>query len=478
MNLFIKTLLLLSMSFAAAPGRESMDKPNVIVIYLDDSGYGDYAHNGNPVIETPNISRLAAEGANFTQFYVTSPACSASRYSLLTGRYPGRSGFRAWVLNPKAPSYLHPREVTLADGLKRRAYRTAMVGKWHLGNPNIANAMSADCLPLAHGFDSWIGTNVSHDYVDAKLLQSDPMGNDPVKGYRELARDLPSHREVCESLTGRYARAAVEFIRASKDEPFFLYLAQNMPHLALHASAAFQGKSRRGLLGDVMAEVDDSVGQILKALRDSGIEKNTLIIFSSDNGPWIKFENAAHDPRYGEARLHVGYAQPFRDGKGSTWEGGYRVPGIFYWPGVIAPQRRIEPASTLDVLPTVFALAGADLPGDRTLDGRDVRPLLMPQRFPGRVKDFVFLESYSDNLPSAIRRGPWKLMIRQGSQTGQSYGFSATEKKPLLFNVEQDLGERIDRASEKPELVAELLAALRRAREQILQEGSFVGKGR
>lgn len=478
MNIFLKPLLLLFALLTAASGREPMDKPNVIVIYLDDSGYGDYSHNGNPVIETPNISRLAAEGANFTQFYVTTSACSASRYSLLTGRYPGRSGFGVWVLAPKAPAYLHPREITLANGLKKRGYRTAMVGKWHLGSPNAANGMSTDCLPLAHGFDSWIGTNVSHDYPDAKLLQSDPAGSDPIQGYRELARDLPSHRDVCESLTGRYARAAVEFIRASKDAPFFLYLAHNMPHLAIHASAAFQGKSRRGLLGDVMAEVDDSVGQILKALRDSGIEKNTLIIFSSDNGPWIKFENAANNPRYGEARLHVGYAQPFRDGKASTWEGGYRVPGIFYWPGMIAPLRQLEPASTLDVLPTVFALAGADLPKDRTLDGRDVRPLLMPQRFPGRVKEFVFLENHSDNMPSAIRRGPWKLMIRQASQTGQTYGFSASEQAPLLFNVEQDIGERIDRAAEKPELVAELLTKLRQARDQILQEGSFAQPGR
>lgn len=456
---------------SAAFGRDPLDKPNVIVIYLDDSGYGDFSHNGNPTIETPHISRLAAGGANFSQFYVTSSACSASRYSLLTGRYPGRSGLGSWVIGPESPRYLQPREVTLADGLKKAGYHTAMAGKWHLGNPNEKNSMSPACLPLAHGFDSWIGTNVSHDYADAKLLQSDPAGNHPIKGYRELARDLPLHPDVCESLTGRYATAAVDFIKASKDAPFFLYLAHNMPHLGIHASSGFQGKSRRGLLGDVMAEVDDSVGRILAALKEAGIDRNTLIVFSSDNGPWIKFEDAADDPNYGEARLHVGYAQPFRDGKGSTWEGGYRVPGIFYWPGVIEPNRQLEPASTLDVLPTVFALAHAETPQDRSLDGRDIRPLLAPQRFPGKVADFVLLENYSNNKPSAIRKGPWKLMIRQGSQTDHTYGFHASETAPLLFNVEQDFSERIDRAAEQPEIAAELLAGLRRMREQIENEG-------
>ena len=444
---------------ATAPvmAREAMDRPNVVVIYLDDSGYGDYAHTGNPVIETPNISRLAASGASLTQFYVTSPACSASRYSLLTGRYPGHSGFGSWVINPDSKPHLRTAETTLAEGLKAKGYATGMFGKWHLGSPSPRNGMTPDALPLAHGFDTWTGTNVSHDYGDALLLKSDPAGKEPVPGYSVLARNLPSDIEASTTLTNRYTEAAVAFIAANKKRPFFAHIAHNQPHLGLFASEAFRGKSRRGLLGDVMAEIDDSVGRIVKALEENGVANNTLVIFSSDNGPWIRFENEAKT-KYGEARLHVGYAQPFRDGKGSNWEGGHRVPGIFCWPGVIEPRRQLEPASTLDVLPTVLALSGAEVP--QGLDGRDIRPLLSPGRFKGAVKPFELAYSGADNLPNAFREGPWKLHVKLISQTGSNHGFAASREKPLLFNVEEDLGERIDRAAEQPETVARLLGKL------------------
>ena len=194
-------------------------------------------------------------------------------------------------------------------------------------------------------------------------------------------------------------------------------------------------------------------------------------MFSSDNGPWILFQNAAKT-KYGEARLHVGYAQPFRDGKGSNWEGGHRVPGIFYWPGVIEPLRQLEPASTLDVLPTVFALCGTPAPAD--IDGRDIRPLLSPGRFPGKVPPFELAYSGPDNLPNAFREGPWKLHVRLTSQTGDSYGFTASREKPLLFNVEHDPGERIDRAAEQPEAVARLLGKLD-AVTASLKEGAAAG---
>ncbi len=442
---------------APLAAREPLDRPNVVVIYLDDSGYGDYAHNGNPVIETPAISKLAAAGANFTQFHVTSPACSASRYSLLTGRYPGRSGFGSWVVNPDSKPHLRTSETTLAEGLKAKGYATGIFGKWHLGSPNPRNGMAPDSLPLAHGFDTWTGTNVSHDYDDALLLKSDPAGKQPVPGYSIVARNLPSDLAASTSLTHRYTEAAVGFIAAHRERPFFAYVAHNQPHLGLFASEAFRGKSRRGLLGDVMAEIDDSVGRIMKALEDNGVANNTLVVFSSDNGPWVRFENQAKT-KYGEARMHVGYAQPFRDGKGSNWEGGHRVAGIFHWPGVIEPLRQLEPASTLDVLPTVFALCGAELPSG--IDGRDIRPLLSPGRFTGKVAPFELGYSGADNLPNAFREGPWKLHVRLISQTGDSYGFTASREKPLLFNVEQDLGERIDRAAEQPEAVARLLGKL------------------
>lgn len=451
----LRTLVQSAMLLSFAHAREPMDRPNVILIFLDDSGYGDFSFNGNPVIETPNIDKLANQGACFTQFHVASAACSASRYSLLTGRYPGHSGFGGWVIGPPSKPHLRPTETTIAEGLKARGYATAMVGKWHLGTPNKNNAMAREAFPLAHGFDSWIGTNVSHDYDDAMLIESDPAGNDPIPGYKVLTRNLASNKETCDSLTSRYTERAVGFIRSQKEKPFFLYLAHNLPHLALHASEGFRGTSRRGLLGDVMAEIDDSVGQVMNAVRQSGIENNTLVIFSSDNGPWIRYQDVPKDPKYGEARLHIGYAQPFRDGKGSNWEGGHRVPGIFHWPGVIAPKRQLAPASTLDVLPTVFALCDAQAP--KKPDGRDIRNLLAPDRFKSPAAPFEFAYSDGSNKPAAFREGPWKLHIRLTSQLNTNHGFTASREKPLLFNVEEDLGERIDRAAEHPEITARLL---------------------
>lgn len=460
--------LLLAPSLQARP---VMDKPNVIVFFVDDSGYGDYQHNGNPVIATPNITKLASEGANFTQFYVSTAACSASRYSLLTGRYPGRSGLGSWVIGPHTKRHIHPKEITIAEALKERGYATGMFGKWHLGSPNEKNGMSTDTLPLAHGFDQWIGTNVSHDYGNAMLLQGDSKGNSPISGYTTLAKNLPSDIKASESLTGRYTDSAISFIKKNKDEPFFAYVAYNQPHLGLFASDKFKGISKRGLLGDVMAELDHSIGRILETLEKEGVSKNTLVIFSSDNGPWVLFRNAKKT-KYGEARTHVGYAWPFRDGKGSTWEGGHRIPGIFYWPGVIKPQTMVrEPASTLDVFPTLMKLTGSKLPQDRSMDGRDISPYLLNSD--KKVTPFEFLYSFSDNQPSAIRVGPWKLHTRIDSQLGNKYGFKASEQTPLLFQVEHDLGERIDRAAEQPEVIEKMRARLQEKKQQLLKEASY-----
>ncbi|NWK56885.1 sulfatase [Verrucomicrobiaceae bacterium N1E253] len=465
--------LLIACCVLSVDAREALDRPNVIIFFVDDSGYGDYEHNGNPVIATPNITKLAQEGVNFTQFYVSTAACSASRYALLTGRYPGRSGLGSWVIGPGSKRHIHTKEVTIAEALKDRGYATGMFGKWHLGSPNKANGMSQDTLPLAHGFDQWVGTNVSHDYGNAMLLQSDPQGDAPVKGYRTLAKNLPSDIKASESLTGRYTDAAVSFIKQNKDKPFFAYIAHNQPHLGLFASDKFKGVSKRGLLGDVMAELDDSVGRVLKALEDEGIRKNTLVIYSSDNGPWVMFRNAKKT-KYGEARMHVGYAWPFRDGKGSTWEGGHRIPGIFSWPGVIDAHSVVrEPASTMDVFPTLMKLSGAAVPDDRSIDGRDISPYLLGTK--REVEPFEFLYSYSDNKPSAIRMGPWKLHIRTGSQTGNQYGFKASEKTPLLFNVEEDLHERFDRAGEQPERVQLMKKRLLEKEKQLIDEASYWG---
>ena len=455
--------------------REVGDKPNFIIFFLDDSGYGDYAHNGNPTIQTPQITRLVQEGLNFTQFYVTSPACSASRYSLLTGRYPGRSGLGSWVIGPSSKRHIHPDEITLPEALKQHGYKTGIFGKWHLGSPNEENHFSNETLPLAHGFDEWIGTNVSHDYVNAMLLKSDPEGTQPIDGYRLIEKDLPFKHDVCASLTGRCTEAAISFINKNKKDPFLAYIPFNMPHLGIHASKPFAGRSRRGLLGDVMEEIDDSVGRIRRVLHEAGLSDNTLIIFSSDNGPWIRFQDTAEHPKYGEARLHVGYATPFRDGKGSTWEGGHRVPGVFCWPGMIrANETELAPVSTLDLFPTLVTLAGGEVPNDRSIDGRDISSYLMSSRdLTKQVPSFKFFYSASDNQPSALRVDAWKLHVRLYSQTGNNYGFNASRKSPLLFQVEQDLGERFDRAKDQKDVVAQMLNQLDSFERQVRQEGTF-----
>jgi arylsulfatase A len=473
-NKLLITAAILSLSLLIAQdARAQAENPNVILFFLDDSGYGDYAHHGNPTIRTPHISKLAQDGMSFTQFYVTSPACSASRYSLLTGRYPGRSGLGIWVIGPGAQRHLHSEEITLAEGLKTRGYKTGIFGKWHLGNPNSRNKSSQDSLPLAHGFDEWLGTNVSHDYSSAMLMKSDAAGNEPIEGYSVIAKKLPSKHELCASLTRLTTDAALSFIEKNKADPFFAYIPFNMPHLGIHASDAFLGKSRRGLLGDVMEEIDHSVGRIRKAIADAGLTENTLIIFSSDNGPWINFRDV-EESKYGDTRLHVGYATPFRDGKGSTWEGGHRVPGIFCWPGKIdAHSVEQSPASTLDILPTVFKMAGVELPKDRSLDGRDIRSYLMHKTHQQDMPEFEFYYSGSDNKPSAFRMGPWKMHIRISSQTGNDYGFTASRETPLLFQVEQDISERINQTDQQQELVKTMMTKLKNFEAQVEQEGSF-----
>ncbi|WP_027075948.1 sulfatase family protein [Maribacter antarcticus] len=448
-------------------------KPNVLLFYLDDSGYGDFAHNGNPTIKTPNITKLKESGVNFTQFYVTSPACSASRYSLITGRYPGRSGLGSWVIGPNAKKHLHKKEVTLAEGLKSVGYKTGLFGKWHLGSPNKNNQFSKETLPLAHGFDTWIGTNVSHDYRTSMLIKSNPLGKNPIPGYELIAKDLPDNVKISESLTGICTKATIDFIKENQKKPFFAYVAYNMPHLGLFVSDKFKGTSRNGVLGDVIEELDASIGAIMQTLENAGLTENTIVIFASDNGPWVKFSNQS-DTRYGDTRLQVGYATPFKDGKGSTWEGGHRVPGIISWPAKIKGNRNEQtPISTLDILPTIFKITGVALPKESTIDGRDIRSLLMPEYYKSKLDKFKFFYSYSDNQPSAIRKDKWKLHIRIGSQTKNNYGFTASRETPLLFQVEKDLGERIDVSKQYPGKVSELRTDVERFEEQITKEGTF-----
>ncbi len=470
----LAVLLLCSPAFA----RPALEKPNLVVVFLDDCGYGDFSHTGNPSIHTPNVSRMVREGANFPQFYSASPACSASRYSLLTGRNPRRSGFGKWVLGPADQRHIHPNEITLAEGLKARGYATAIFGKWHLGNPNSANANTPDTFPLAHGFDRWLGTNVSNDYnPGAHLIEAPSAANQPIAGYGFVEQNIAANVPVQESLTRRYTDAAIDFIREKKDGPFFIYIAHNMPHLPVHASDEFKGKSPRGLYGDCIQEIDHHLGRLLDTLRDENIAENTLVIFTSDNGPWIRFEDTASDPLYAEARFLVGSALPFRDGKGSTWEGGMRVPGVWWWPGTIAPATRVrEPASTLDILPTAFALAGQPLPTGRTLDGRDLRGYLNPSLAPAPAEEFAFIYTGNgDNSVYAARKGPWKIHTRLYSQTGNNYGFTASAANPLLFHVEQDPSERINQAAFHAAKVNELKSLIDAFHASVNTEQTFWG---
>lgn len=420
----------------AGPQEEAADAPmaggsktNLVVIFCDDLGWGDLASFGHPTIKTPRLDQMAAEGARFTQFYSASPACTASRYALLTGRVPKRSGF-SWVLGPKSPRGIHPNEVTIAEGLKEQGYATAIFGKWHLGRPE-------EYLPLAHGFDEYLGLPYSNDmrppkWEDIPLLE----GNEVV----ELNPDQTK-------LTRLYTDRAIDFIERHREENFFVYLPYAMPHLPLYPGEDFAGTSGRGTYGDVVEEIDHHVGRILDRLTELGLAEDTLVVFTSDNGPWI-----IKDEEGGSSGL-------LRDGKGSTWEGGVRVPTIFWQPGRIEAGRVVrEVASTTDLLPTAFELAGAELPADRVLDGQSIATDLYlpssddwmwpPPLYPRRTLFF-----YGSRELHAVRCGPWKLHIRTSSQTGIQH-FDG--KLPLLFHLDHDPSEEWDLAEKHPEIVAEL----------------------
>ncbi|MEZ6190425.1 MAG: sulfatase [Phycisphaerales bacterium] len=387
------------------------DAPNILLIFLDDAGYGDLGCYGNPTIRTPNLDALAAAGAKFTQFYSASPACTASRYSLLTGRYPVRSGFR-WVLHPESERGLHTDEVTLATVLREAGYRNAIFGKWHLGSKR-------EFFPLQRGFDEYFGIPYSNDMLPPRWPDL------PLIDGNEVVEINPDQQR----LTGVFTDRAMRFMSESvaDEQRFFCYLAYTMPHVPLHPGDAFAGRSRRGAYGDVIEEIDANVGKLVAHLKALGIAEDTLVLFTSDNGPWIiKNERG-------------GSAGPFRDGKGSTWEGGVREPAIACWPGVISAGTVIaDVCSTLDVLPTVLEMLGRPRLTDRTLDGVSMLPLLCgrPRETP---RPPLFYYGGADHELSAVRRGPWKLHIATYSQTGQDY-FDAPP--PLLFHLEHDPGER------------------------------------
>jgi arylsulfatase A len=442
---------------ATCRAEEPARPPNVVIVFADDLGYGDLGCYGATAWKTPHLDRLAREGVRFTSFYVAQPVCSASRAALLTGCYPNRLGIHG-ALPPTARHGLHPEETTLAEVLQAKGYATACIGKWHLGH-------LPAFLPTRHGFDIYFGLPYSNDMWPHHPERKDKPGYPPLPLYdgdRVLIADVtPEHQA---QLTQWYTERAVAFIQRHKDRPFFLYLAHNMPHVPLFVSEKYRGSSGAGLYGDVIQEVDASVGAIMEALSRFGLERDTLILFSSDNGPWLSYGN------------HGGSAGGLREGKGTVWEGGVRVPLVARWPARIPPGSVCtEPAMTIDLLPTLAALCAAPMPA-RGVDGKDITDLLLAR--PGsRCPHEAYYFYYGLNELQAVRAGRWKLVLphtyrtMQGQQPGRDGKPGQYRQvrlaEPQLYDLESDPGETTDLAAREPEIVRRFMAYVEQAREDL-----------
>jgi arylsulfatase len=441
------------------------DKPNLVIIFTDDQGYADMACNGGKNVVTPNLDRLASEGMRLTSFYVTQGQCSPSRASLLTGCYSKRIGIDD-VLSPGSKIGLNPEEFNIAQMCRAAGYATGALGKWHLGD-------APQFLPTHEGFDSWWGVPYSHDYwpvwYDGKPTNKMPWPPLPLMEGDKKIRTIATLDDTA-TLTRGVTQRAVAFIHEHKDRPFFLYVAHPLPHVPLAVSPEFKGKSGKGLYADVIMEIDDSVRQIVEAVDGDGLAEKTLIVFSSDNGPWMNFGD------------HAGSAFPLREGKGSDWEGGVREPCIFRWKGVIpAGTVRANIASTIDILPTFAAMAGLKGP-DKEIDGVDISALLRGDAKADPRKEFLF---YYGNTLQAVRRGDWKLHLPhdyrnyEGMPPGRD-GFPGDTRTGRtsyeLYNLKDDIGERRNVADLHPDVVEELRLMAEAAAKQ-LGNGKQAGTG-
>jgi arylsulfatase A-like enzyme len=446
----LTTLLVFAVT-AATGALFAAETPNVVIVYADDQGYADLGCFGAEGFKTPNIDRLAKEGMRLTNFYVVQAVCSASRTGLLTGCYPNRVGILG-ALGPASKHGIHENEWTIAEVLKTRGYATAIYGKWHLGH-------HPQFLPTRHGFDDYFGLPYSNDmwpfhptarFPDLPLMERERIVNPKVTPEDQT------------HLTTWYTERAVKFIEQNRERPFFLYVPHAMPHVPLYVSEKYRDSAQQGRYGDVIQEIDWSVGQITAALEKHGLTDNTLLIYTSDNGPWLSYGN------------HAGSAGPLREGKGTAFEGGVRVPCVARWPGKIpAGSECSQPAMTIDLLPTVAKLAGAELPPNQ-IDGLDIWPLLAGES-DARSPHEAFYFYWGGEL-QAVRSGKWKLHFphdyrtlagKPGGRDGQPAAYANANIELALFDLEADAGEQNNVVADYPEVVARLQSLAENARDDL-----------
>ena len=453
-------LLILLLGFIlASPSRGDAPRaaaaqrlPNVIIVYADDLGYADIGsfstRKDAARPRTPNLDRMAAEGVRLTNFYAAQAVCSASRMALLTGAYPNRVGIQG-ALNHTATYGINPDETTIAEVLKSRGYATAIYGKWHLGHQQ-------PFLPRKHGFDEYFGLPYSNDMWPRHPQQKDFYPDLPLIENDAVVKLDPDQSQ----LTTWYTEHAVSFIERNREKPFFLYVPHAMPHVPLFVSDKFKGKTG-SLYADVISEIDWSVGQILDALKRTGLDDQTLVIFTSDNGPWLSYGN------------HAGSPGPFREGKGTTFEGGVRVPFVARWPGHI-PKGQVAklPAMNIDVLPTLAVLAGATVSSERPIDGRNLWPVMSGER--GATAPHEVLYFYWGAELHAVRSGNWKLHLPHPYQSLEVAGSDGIPGKYVrkeielsLFDLEKDPAESTNVSAANPEIVKRLMEYVERAREDL-----------
>jgi len=438
---------LIIIGFVYCEGVSKGDKPpNFIIIFTDDQGYGDLSCFGHPMIKTPNLDKMAMEGQKWTNFYVAASVCTPSRAALLTGRYPIRNGMtssKRAVLFPDSKGGLPPSEITIAEILKQKGYASAAIGKWHLGH-------LPQFLPTNQGFDYYYGIPYSNDMNGQKGNNYQKNTLDPyfqvdytyydiplLEGEEEIERPVNQH-----TITQRYFKKAKDFIIENQNTPFFLYLAHNQPHIPLFSSTKKdEERSKAGLYGDVIEEIDEGVGEIRVLLEELGIDERTIVVFTSDNGPWLAF------------KTHGGSAGLLRAGKGTTFEGGQRVPAIIWGPGIVTPQIVHEMGSALDLLPTFASLAGAEIPDDRKIDGLDLSGVITGIEEESPTKNFYY---WNNDRLFAVRSGKWKLH-RQFVSPIIYWNPTQPLEKPVLYDLETDPAERYDLADSFPEVVEKLL---------------------